>query len=334
MQRKTVPIAGWLFADLLLGLAMLFITSMVGVQMVTSSPTVSPSATSSLTPTLTSTLTPTIAAPRGTPSATPVPPTSTPLSGLNPTPFVVTLRLNPVLVPGLVSASDSDKKRALDQLRDQIKSCFSQVDQSAKGAMVLSFGKNPKDENGNKLAVEVNNLLPTVYPTMFANAARRDFHTTDGDPTHNGNVRMEIYYLRGFGASDPKVSTCFPEPTWCSGDSSPDSVLLNIVNWVAPTGNLTFRIDNRERVTVPFAAGDGNNPLYHCVQLAPGSHTWNADYGGRPDSQTIYIQKGVEPPLLSFCLDSVSGSLRHDGCRGPTPRPPLSGDMATPNPSK
>ena len=130
MQKKTVWIAGWLFADLLLGLAMLFIVSMAGMPAPTPVPnwTATPTWTATSSPTPTRTGTPTVV-PTGrvTPGVpvTTVPPTPTPATGLNPTPFTVTFRVDPNLVPALLTSPNSAAAATpRAQLQTQVRECF------------------------------------------------------------------------------------------------------------------------------------------------------------------------------------------------------------------
>ncbi len=213
--RDTVSLSGWIYADLLLGLMVLFLVSMRGVTpdqlrsptdtptptavyLLTSTPTPSPTTTTSTTPTRTSTSTRT---PTATPTLT-LTATSTPkayMIGLAPTPFEVTLRIKPDLIPAIVAGRPEAKSTAEAQLRPQIRYCFAQV--RGQAGLVLAFGHNPTPAVGEELAKLATSLL-TEYSELFPQeegriALIRNYHDirSRSDPRLNGRIDLEVFFL-------------------------------------------------------------------------------------------------------------------------------------------
>ena len=118
-RRDTVLISGWVYADLLLGLMILFLVSTKGVDPVTLVPTMTPTPTATSTPTVspspsrTATRLPVLTStPTGTlsPSSTPVPTdtltlTATPTAvvvGVSKVAFETVLRVNRISFPAFL----------------------------------------------------------------------------------------------------------------------------------------------------------------------------------------------------------------------------------------
>lgn len=211
-------LSGWLFADLLLGIAMLFLASTPGAPLrLTPVPTVTPTPTA--TPTATATTTP---APTNTPSATLTPtatptltPTSTPT--LTPTPAQV-LDQQAFKMGGEASDDaalfkvDADKllrgnAAAREQERERIRAylhlIFDPLVGKRKAGFVLTFGTSPDGAEGNQLALEVNKLLieePTQpgqpsLKLLFGGAIFRNYHIlAENQPARRGDIEMEIYF--------------------------------------------------------------------------------------------------------------------------------------------
>ncbi|MCL4394432.1 MAG: hypothetical protein M1482_06445 [Chloroflexi bacterium] len=335
MNRRTVPsnahdlvwLSGWVFADLLLGLVVIFLAGMRGSSPVEiAALTPSPTPTSTVpgpTPTPYPTYTPGPSPtpyPTYTPGPSPTPyptytpgpsptayPTYTPYPtlkpsvvpalaiGLDPSPYIVSLRTDPTL---FLSASASDKQAAESQFGAQIHSC---LDSAAGGkiGLVLGTGYNPDVTNGHELAQRAMAIVQEEIPSLMGNAVQKDYHALTNDPLLNGMVTLEMYFI-----ADPKVTLpkallgahCQPPPrTWCQGKESTRSLI--VYNWdVAPS--LTFVLDN-QNYTVKSASGtttDGDNRTVGCIMVSPGPHYWKA--GNASGSFTVAANRDPDPIRL------------------------------------
>lgn len=189
--RDTMSLAGWLFADLLLGLAMLFfVFNTVGTK-----PTPPPRATYTPLPTYTPAPTYT---PR--PTYTPLrqePPrrTYTPLPTYTPAPTYT-----PLPTPQHEGVEQVAEIFTLVDGRDkgeQIRELFSPYVGERRAGFVLIFGNAPTIEGGNTLAREVERLLPAVVPEVFGDAGMKALHYLRADGSREGEVDLEIYFLVG-----------------------------------------------------------------------------------------------------------------------------------------
>jgi|GEM_PF-402661 hypothetical protein len=323
-QRKTIHLAGWLFADLLLGLAMLFITSMVGLPIPTPSPTlppgVTPTATLTRTPTPTLTRTPTATmTPAGSGPGN-APATPTPAFGLNSTPFLVTLRVDPNLMPAMMANPNSSAASTVrNQLGQQIRECFQKFDGRTEAGMVLTFGGSPNLTYGNQLAAIASALLREQLPRVFTLAPRKtvfkDMHAVSRRAAVNGTVELEVYFL-----SSPEFpinpiqtlgSTCNPPPVWCV-DTAPQragtKVPITVYNWAGANGaplNLTI---NGRSDSVPTA--EGENPVYKCFLTEPGRIAWTATWGRFDGQGSVNVEAAS---TLNVCVRN--GQLAVD-CQG------------------
>ncbi len=187
-------LSGWLFADLLLGLAMLFLVASPGAPAVptpTPTPTLTP--TSTPTPRPTSTLTPTLTP---TPTSTPtevIPPTPVPTRpGVELAPREATLVTNAdVLLGPDGPAKDAERL----QLRQQIWSQYQSLSNRRAG-FVISFGNHPNYIKGNQLSEEVAKLLQETVPTLFKDAPIERLHyITDSSRPKVGEVYLRVYLL-------------------------------------------------------------------------------------------------------------------------------------------
>lgn len=240
--RDTVALAGWLFADLLLGIGLLFfVAESRGVKPVptptfTLTPTLTLTPTQTRTPTRTLTgtatwtwtLTPTIT-PTFTPFFTYTPyPTSTPYptytppptfsSGLNPKRYIATLKINPDRVRDLISTSaniqNEARREIQSQLISQVQTCFGRFNGRAKVGIALIFGTSPNAGNGNLMAAEAGNVLRDQFPLVFQDAVFSDpYHSINPDPSQNGVIRTEVYFISeqtGFDPIEQFGSECIP----------------------------------------------------------------------------------------------------------------------------
>ena len=217
--HDTVSLAGWLFADLLLGLALIFLLSgtadvgrqhspeagLAGVPPVasteeptsTSTPTPGPTATPTLTPTPTETSTPT-ATPTATPTPTPVPTVSpTPEVGLSQKNVPCEFYVN----PDQLLNSGSQDAVVISEIRKCYQTRFGRV----HAGIVLTFGFSHVLSEGESLSRRVNALLPQALPDMFiapdptepdkfATVTRDFFWNTTADRPR-GTILMETYFI-------------------------------------------------------------------------------------------------------------------------------------------
>ena len=315
MQRKTVPIAGWLFADLLLGLAMLFITSMVGLSIPPPVATTTPTPTQTATPTATATAVPRTGTPGGQ-VVTPTP-TPTPGFGLSSTRFHATFRIDPSLVPDLIARPTSaNANQARAQLREQLRECFKRFDGASRAGIVLSFGGNPSAENGKQLAAIANTILKTEFPRVFS--VTEDLHSISRDAIVNGTIEMWVYFMIGPGLADATAlgsHTCSTPPTWCLGNGSTQ---INIFNW-GEAGSLYFSLGGK---TYEIGYAGGENPVFRCILVNPGMHQWQANYRDWSTQGTLEIRPGEAARSLFFC---VQGGRLTPACTGALPPEQLRG---------
>lgn len=212
---STVALAGWLFADLMLGLAVLFFAA----NTVGTPPTPTPIPTATAVPTATATLVPTATATAtATPTRTPTPrlptptptPTVTPTATATPTPVCLPVISPDALLLTLTVDSNGllspNNQAARDQAREVFRAELSRVlDERGKGetydtvqiGVILTFGTSPIGDNsrGVNVARALNDALFVEPP--FRNAGRRDYlHFVSGGRTLN-TVEIEIFlYVR------------------------------------------------------------------------------------------------------------------------------------------
>lgn len=188
-HRDTMSLSGWLYADLLLGLAMLFfVFNTVGVE--PPAELDSPRPTPTASPTLTPTLTPTAFAeatktPTPRPTNTPVPP-----NVLSPEAFEFSFRVN---ADRLLQGDKSEQ----DRVRQEIRSALNQYVGKRKAGFVLTFGTSNVLDEGTRLSREMNRLLVEVLPEVFDTSVRRDFLQFSNDRALRGQIKVEIYFFTG-----------------------------------------------------------------------------------------------------------------------------------------
>lgn len=196
--QDTVSVAGWLFADLLLGLSMIFLVSNTQSAPLTPTPTVTsaPTTAGTLVPWLTLTPTPTPAAtltPTPTPTPTPtLTPTPIPPPSLNRYPVSHLIRADPA---ALLTGNASAKSAEINRIQEQIRQLFGAYDGSSRAGIVLAFGTANTYSEGNDLARQVNRSLRDTLPGVFDDSTVfRDFHDLSGE---YGSVQIEVYFLIG-----------------------------------------------------------------------------------------------------------------------------------------
>lgn len=157
-DRPSAPVllAGWLFADLLLGLTV----TMLGAQ----APPPVPEAG------------------RGTASPTPSPsPCATRIAGVKARPLKLAFRVDP-------GASDGE---LLAVVRRELRGHRERLT-GRRAGMVLTFGAAGGAGDGVHLAKRVNAAARRAYPRVFGTAATRNFHDLAAP---RGSISMEIYFV-------------------------------------------------------------------------------------------------------------------------------------------
>lgn len=174
--HDTMMLSGWVFADLLLGLMMIFLVTARGAP---PSPTSPAPPTETPTPTRTSTITPTVLI-LGTPAAT-LPRTNTP----TPTPSrISTSPVAPTNTPQVSISQKSiefsftvDYDRLLDSQEteaefERIRTTVNDLLQSRfnarqRAGIVLTFAGGPNSNENSRIARAINEWLPEQMPTLF-----------------------------------------------------------------------------------------------------------------------------------------------------------------------
>ena len=187
--RDTTMLSGWLFADLLLGLMMIFLVAAPPAEL----PPLPTTPTATATPTNTPTLTP-------TPTLTATP-TNTPVPTVAPTPAPrIVLSREPrrylfenINVAVLLSRNSQARQNERDRLIAEIKSKLQPL-QGKQAGIVLTFGRLSNDGLATSLSAEFNSLLREAMPTVF------DINTTtknyiDGQYGNQNAVEIEVYLL-------------------------------------------------------------------------------------------------------------------------------------------
>ena len=157
-RRDIALLSGWLFADLLLGMMVLFLASTPGVAKI-------------------------------------VPPTPTPihLKILSPNPKQYTISTN---ADNLFSTDNATKMQEEENVRAEIQQRLPNI-KNQSAAIVLAFGNAPSNSSsdialGNNLANTVGELLKEAMPGTFSGAVVRAFHDIDSTQPQ-GNVSLEVY---------------------------------------------------------------------------------------------------------------------------------------------
>lgn len=195
--RDTVSLAGWLFADLLLGLSMLFLVfNTVGgkaILDITPTPTITLTSTTLPTSTPLSSSTPTI-----TPSITPTPTkfltaTITPTIdiGINPVPVTYILSTS---LPDIVAKSPSE----LRNLQGNINKIFSgSQGTNRKAALVITTGFAAPGNFGKGLeaAQIASEELFKKYPDIFSSTIHKEYWESASAVRPEGTIVYEIYFF-------------------------------------------------------------------------------------------------------------------------------------------
>ena len=184
-SRDTVSMAGWLFADLLLGLAMFFlVANSVGI---TPLPTPSPTPTATSTPAKSAT-------PR--PSTTPTSsatPTKVPTNTLTPTPM--STEMGP---PGLSDAQcyafDLDSRNVIAQKSYILNNLMRSIpnDSEYPVGMFIVWAEGDAEKNGWSIAREVVQIIQEHFPESFGAAKTKSLFYDFNRPYH---VHVEVYFI-------------------------------------------------------------------------------------------------------------------------------------------
>lgn len=182
---ELLGLTGWLFADLLLAIAMVFLLSQRGGEAVQEIALVMPTATPLPSATATATATP-----RPSPSPTTIP---TPVQGLQDERREVALMVD---AAALLGPAGTTRDRAIEALHTQVREKFAPLE-GAHAAIVVTFagalsGGERQYQRAEQLARVVNAELGAVYPEMFENTATEALHDLN-DPF--GALYMWVWFF-------------------------------------------------------------------------------------------------------------------------------------------
>lgn len=191
IRRDTSLLTGWLFADLLLGLMVIFLVSAPGAPLPqpktsTPTPTLTPTVTSTPTATPTQTVTP---PPTSTPTVSPTPsPTATPVPilSLEQTPVSFAFRVNP---DAFLDQRANEIDRVLQEIRDRLAPL-----NGRRAGIVLSFGNASRPDRATALSRQFNLLLHQAMPTLIdSRTITRDYIQLSNDLEKQGLIEVEVY---------------------------------------------------------------------------------------------------------------------------------------------
>lgn len=175
-KRTTFSLAGWLFADLMLGLWAVFMVTNPAPK--PDIPTLTPTLTATPTPTVTSTMVPT-----ATIISTPTPlPTDVGPIGLS------DAQCYNLELDGTLFDDGSERQAILSQLEGQIPN-----DKNLRAGLVLVWGHGQDIPKGRQLAMRVGNIISEKYPLSFsAETEKKSMGFDHGSFKH---VQIEIYFF-------------------------------------------------------------------------------------------------------------------------------------------
>jgi len=194
-NQDTVLLAGWLFADLLLGLSMIFLIMNFrggGISAITPTATVTPSPTPTKTP-------------------TPIPtPTSTIISSnrITPSPFPT----GTLAAPGLGEAQCYNVNLTSEDVIFQERSVINQLEyqipdqEDLKAGLVLVWAHGKNLGEGVIMAKKVGQVLQENFPESFGNDTQlKSLYFEAGDLYH---VQLEVYFFTTGSWESGFESTC------------------------------------------------------------------------------------------------------------------------------
>lgn len=185
--HNTISLAGWLFADLLLGLSMIFLLSSPPPPplLATPTPTLTPTFKATFTPNPTSMPSPTM--PTGqaggsilTPSTTPLPTDYAPVGLAEPQCYNLELE-------GTDPTDGSERTAILQQLKNQLPN-----DPSFRAGLLLIWGHGKDIYDGRRIAMRVGDVIQQAFPLSFADASRKSMGFDVGAYKH---VQVEVYFF-------------------------------------------------------------------------------------------------------------------------------------------
>jgi hypothetical protein len=157
--KRQAALTGWLYADLLLALFVVFLAATTGAPVVTGQ-----------------------AGARPSPSPSPTP-TPTPVCTRS-----VALQKHELFT---TAGAGTDGVPSDDQLRSQ----FAQFNGQVAG-LVLTFTHAPTAGDGQNLSSRVNDRLRRLYPTLLPSLTiMENYATTDSDVSRRGAMSFDVYLL-------------------------------------------------------------------------------------------------------------------------------------------
>ena len=180
-QRDTFSVVGWLFADLFLGIAMLFLVANTQGD-ITPTPTPTPTATLTPTPTPTATSTLTLT-PSLTPSATP-----TVAIGIEQSPVVIEVELSD---PALLLTGNT---RVYTQLQTSLRNKLQKYTDRRAG-IIITEGYMESITEGVKMAEKANEILVSTFPSTFSGAVQKAYWRSTSPIRPAGTIIVEIFFF-------------------------------------------------------------------------------------------------------------------------------------------
>lgn len=186
-SQNAISLAGWLFADLLLGLSMIFLLSSTPPPTLpaTPTPTLTPTFTVPITPTPTYTPIPMMKAGQAgertlTPSPTPLPSAYAPVGLSKPQCYNLELA-------GTDPTDGSERTAILQQLNNQLPN-----DPSIRAGLLLIWGHGKDIYDGRRIALRVGDVIQQAFPLSFADVSRKSMGYDAGAFKH---VQIEVYFF-------------------------------------------------------------------------------------------------------------------------------------------
>ncbi len=243
--------------------------------------------------------------------------------GLNPSPYLVTLRTD----PETFLKRDKNEQGYIDALfQTQVQYYFDSSGRNkSRVGLVLATGDNSDEDNGHALAKGAIRSLLNKYPDVFRDAIPKDYHRLlQNEPYLNGIVKLEVYFLEDDRTKAPPdvlgVKLDFPDYppafTWCDqrGDWPPGSegARLEIVNWTLQPFNVSLDSDPR-----PYQVKSASVDPYRtfgCILISPIRHTLH--FASLPDftipPERPYRVEVCTAPLR-ICAAGKAGTIGGEG---------------------
>lgn len=185
-SRNTVTLAGWLLADLLLGIAMLFfvLNTQAAPGVLDSTLTFTPSPSSTISPTEVD----------NTPTMTKIPtatvtmipePGSTPRPGLAPESITIKIFVNPENFRG---GEANELSSAITQIKEKFEEFLGE-----RAGLVITEGYDENINTGFQIATIANDLLVATYPQIFRDAITKAYWFSPNEINKAGTIEFEVY---------------------------------------------------------------------------------------------------------------------------------------------